>query len=191
MTDPSLNNATDPPQPLGLVAIPPHGCRDYLEMLSKVGTLVGDFYLRLGRAFEPAPLPAGMQVGSKGQCYRNAGERALESERWGYAEGFATLSVPVPVHHAWLVDPEGRAVDPTWGYVPEAQYFGVVLSTEALMLHVEETRHWGMLAEALPTGLVKRHPQEYLHPKFRPAPGQMAHFHQQVLAALRMDKRVR
>ena len=54
-----------------------------------------------------------------GECYSNCQEVASDDpHRWSYYEGCAVLMLSggsgIPVEHAWLVDSDGRVVDPTW-----------------------------------------------------------------------------
>ena len=48
------------------------------------------------------------------QCFDNAEKVAAERPGLRYTEGFALMDGSIPTHHAWLTDPDGKALDPTW-----------------------------------------------------------------------------
>jgi hypothetical protein len=92
-----------------------------------------DFVLRHGRFFEPQSLPARYRRRRGEECFANAFKLARKAGL-RYAEGVAiatsnTSPVPFPIHHAWCVDVDNRAVDPTWP-TPGFAYFGVVFDLE-------------------------------------------------------------
>lgn len=48
------------------------------------------------------------------QCYRNAWIATCGKRNLRYFEGFvASKSIPIPIQHAWLIDTDGKVVDPT------------------------------------------------------------------------------
>lgn len=148
-------------------------CETFLKGFKYLNSVVGHYYLGLGREYTPAPLPKGMVQGTPRQCYMNAGELALSEFRGlRYAEGYACCTVPVPVHHAWLVDDQGRAFDPTWGYVPEARYFGVVFRPDALADFISTSRVWGVFSEGFTQELLEREFESYLEEAWLPPPPQ-------------------
>lgn len=82
-----------------------------------------------GRAFTPQPLPDDIPRGPKGNCYENSLHAALDSGgEYGYAEGWATSSIGLPIQHAWLVDADGNAYDPTWDH--DAEYYGIAFDAD-------------------------------------------------------------
>ena len=84
-----------------------------------------DFVLRLGRDFPSRPLPQGVRRGLPRQCFHNAASLALRRpQEFLYVEGYA-FTKGLCTEHAWCVDREGYAVDPTWQGTHEAHYFGV------------------------------------------------------------------
>lgn len=59
------------------------------------------------------------------ECFKNCYE--LMHLNLTYCEGWATTGI-LPVLHAWLLDPDGRVIDPTWEVGLE--YFGVEFPAE-------------------------------------------------------------
>lgn len=90
-----------------------------------------ELVLDLGYSMSVKPLPAYIQRGRPKSCFFNCQKLALEREDLIYVEGYAIpASVPVTLAHAWLLTPDGRAIDPTWENTGLGQaYLGVSLST--------------------------------------------------------------
>ena len=89
-----------------------------------------DFVLKEGIECEytgnPRPKGCGVRKMQDQQCFRNAHIVAMRlPERYAYVEGFALGMIPVP--HAWLIDMDGKVVDPTWNKETCAEYIGVPL----------------------------------------------------------------
>ncbi|MGW2544579.1 hypothetical protein ACWC5I_27800 [Kitasatospora sp. NPDC001574] len=84
-----------------------------------------------GHTHTPAHWPAGMPRRSiGGRSFRNALRVARASAgALAYAEGFALREEGV-VHHAWCVDAEAAALDPTWPDGCGLAYIGVTLAWE-------------------------------------------------------------
>lgn len=83
--------------------------------------------------FTPAARPKGMRKLGDKACYRNALRVALKYHpEYRYAEGLAWLpGLGIAVHHAWVVDDAGNAIDPTWR-VPADRYHGVAFDMAEL-----------------------------------------------------------
>jgi hypothetical protein len=91
--------------------------------------------LGYGRPFAEALIPAARQQGPMKRCYRNALTAAFGSRGRAtvltYCEGFAMpVSLGIVVEHAWLVDPQGRVIDPTWDDADDCGYVGVPLTLQ-------------------------------------------------------------
>ena len=74
-------------------------------------------------------------------CFSNVQDLIAERPELGlvYCEGFAIRSgYNAPTHHAWAVSPAFYAVDPTWGHINQAVYFGVTFSRRAFA-------HWAQV----------------------------------------------
>lgn len=112
--------------------------QSYQAMLLEQGVLrQQDFFV----PDEPVLIEAEVQ-----QCYRNCYNAVFElGEGWTYCEGLAQTSMLL-VRHAWLEDPEGRIVDPTWAHLNHEAfgravpvYYGVRFDTAFLLEHSART----------------------------------------------------
>jgi hypothetical protein len=88
-----------------------------------------DFLLKHGQDFQYAPLPKGVKPGTPKLCFENA-FRLARRRHWWYVEGMADSGV-IPVHHAWVVNPEQPSIviDPTWEH-------GILLSRKRFYIGV-------------------------------------------------------
>lgn len=160
-------------------------CEAFLLQLSHFGVLSADFYLLLGQPRPSRELPAHLTRGEPRQCYKNAGVLATHRPELAYCEGYALRAGLIPVHHAWCLDPDGVVIDPTWPHDPANEYWGVSLSTEFLLLTLSASKVWGVLAERLPAEILQRHPDDYLHPEWRPEASRLDLFWNKLQARLR------
>ncbi|KXO73011.1 hypothetical protein AYJ56_17665 [Brucella anthropi] len=56
--------------------------------------------------------------------------RNHSQKQFCYVEGYACdLELPIPLHHAWLVNSEGEVFDPTWSDAEQCVYFGMKFKT--------------------------------------------------------------
>jgi hypothetical protein len=89
-----------------------------------------DFVLHHGRYWRGQPLPENYRAGKMGRCGINATRLARRRADLIFVEGYAVPFNPVgtellgPLGHAWVVDGEGRVIDPTWP-AGAREYFGV------------------------------------------------------------------
>lgn len=98
----------------------------------------------------------GVEPGRMKQCFENAGRHMIDDNELTYVEGyaFAHKLKGIPVHHAWLVTPDGEVIDPTWGshnpgfrgerYEPGIAYHGIPIKRDFLMKHLVRTGTWGV-----------------------------------------------
>lgn len=138
-----------------------------------------DLVLSLGRAWSPAPLPAGIEPMAIKQCFTNAYLLAARRSDLTYVEGYA--AGVIPVHHAWCVDRLGNVVDPTWASHPRTarglaagtEYMGIPFKTSWLKTHVrrclDSAGVWGVLSSyagspACRWPCMRLRPQAYLSP---------------------------
>lgn len=116
---------------------------DHVTMLAKFSPIT-KFIIEHGRMMpEMSPLHAGFKRGALGDCYMNAGRTSWGHPDLRYVEGYAVPgTVAFPMMHAWLIDPEGRVIDPTWE--DGAAYFGVVIPSEAYSECLMRLGYWGV-----------------------------------------------
>lgn len=101
-----------------------------------------EFVLRHGEEFEAIALPEEYEYAPPKLCFANAIMMA-EEHGLDYVEGYAmadALELPLPVHHAWNTDAEGRLIDVTWGAIllgsperqalPNGAYLGIRFSVD-------------------------------------------------------------
>ena len=92
-----------------------------------------DLVAKEGEAFEPRRLPGGYRRARIGDCGANAARDAFGNALLTYVEGFALhCSAPIPILHAWCVDPGGRVIERTWDFDPETEYLGLRIPTDEL-----------------------------------------------------------
>ena len=131
-----------------------------------------EFILEYGWWYEPSLLPKGVKGASPGECFKNAFDLALDDESLIYCEGVVLgTEASLPVHHAWVTDGSGQAIDNTLE-APAGAYAGVPFLTgfvnlyhlrnEAIIGLLDDYLHdWPMLGE------LGDRPGEWLAPKGR------------------------
>lgn len=114
--------------------------KGYLQNLAAVIQTVGartdwkyrgfeQLVLECGTMIELKPLPKTIKMGQPRLCYANCQQLALKNRSLTYVEGYAIAAgVSLPLHHAWLLDTDGCAIDPTWE-TPGCCYLGIPLAT--------------------------------------------------------------
>lgn len=88
-----------------------------------------ELYLKYGIFMEPGIAPEDIK-GAPSRCYYNCHQliRKREYKNLTYVEGYAiALDVSFPINHAWLMDSDGCAIDPTWRETG-LLYFGIPLN---------------------------------------------------------------
>jgi hypothetical protein len=145
---------------------------DYLNAIDGLmpsGNFLAKFLLAHGRTFAIDERTfKGRRMTIK-QCFSNATRMVCRDPSLTYVEGF--VSVIMPVHHAWVMRPDGGIIDPTLrikGRVgpPPHDYFGVPFAAEFLSRFLVETGVFGLLdgmspmSIALMTGEIE--PTEFL-----------------------------
>ncbi|MEG3838816.1 hypothetical protein [Microcoleus sp. herbarium14] len=90
---------------------------NYLVLGSFVHTFRSGFeqlVLEWGTMMQPKPLPKTIKRGQPRICYANCQRLVLKNRSLTYVEGYAMAQgVSLPLHHAWLLDTDGCAIDPT------------------------------------------------------------------------------
>lgn len=108
------------------------------------------FLLEHGRAFPVTERTYKGRRGTPKQCYMNAGNLACTSRGLTYAEGFVTLPrYGIPIPHAFLVDDQGGAVDPTLRRDDQGDrvYFGLLFTETYLRRSILASGYWGLLCD--------------------------------------------
>lgn len=84
--------------------------------------------------FAAVPRPACIPQGAPRGCYPNALMLSYGFPEFRYAEGWALLprSPGLWIHHAWVVDPDGNAIDSTWAE-PGSRYVGITACTQDIL----------------------------------------------------------
>ena len=125
----------------------------YLETVAALenqGQGVCAFVLAHGKPWIPASFEEVSPVQFKGtpkRCFANSQQLLLRLQKKGfdfqYVEGFAlSRNVPfLPIHHAWLVDQDGRVLDPTWDESELHQYFGVAFESDFIIQTIRRCGH--------------------------------------------------
>ncbi|MBW9051005.1 hypothetical protein [Rhizobium mesosinicum] len=86
--------------------------------------------------------PEWLKIGLKRACFYNATAYAAARDDVFYAEGYALEpALTVPVQHAWLVDADGRVLDPTWSRTKCHIYFGISFKRSFVMEMLATSRN--------------------------------------------------
>ena len=88
-----------------------------------------ELILDCGLAMKGKPRSSDIYLGRPKSCYYNCQQLVFTHEELIYVEGYALAhDLNLPLSHAWLMNSNGDAIDPTWE-TPGAAYFGVPLAT--------------------------------------------------------------
>ena len=135
-----------------------------------------EFILEYGWWYDPSPLPEGVESAPPGECFKHAFDLAWDDDSLIYCEGVVLdTEASLPVHHAWVTDGTGRAIDNTLA-APAGAYAGVPfltgfvnlchLRSEAVTNLLDDYLHdWPMLGE------LGDRPREWLDAKGRGTAG--------------------
>ena len=117
-----------------------------------------EFILEYGWWYEPSLLPKGVKAAPPGECVKNAFDLALDDDSLIYCEGVVLgTEASLPVHHAWVTDGTGQAIDNTLD-APAGAYAGVpfltgfvnlchLRSEDVISLLDDYLHDWPMLGE--------------------------------------------
>ncbi|MBB3979573.1 hypothetical protein GGQ64_004817 [Rhizobium azooxidifex] len=116
--------------------------KDFVGLLSSTEQAFGPstVVLKHGRAFKPSvDRTPWLKRGKPRDCFNNATAYAAVRDDVLYAEGYAVgPELVMPVQHAWLVDLNGRVIDPTWIDVDNHAYFGIAFDRRFLVEQLAE-----------------------------------------------------
>ena len=102
-----------------------------------------ELILDCATAMEAKPLPRNIKRGLPKNFYWNSQQLAFRKKSLAYVEGYVLpKDISFPVAHAWLLTPEGYAIDPTWE-TPGNCYLGVPFSTKWLKSLLAERKKKG------------------------------------------------
>ncbi|MDJ0726229.1 MAG: hypothetical protein QNJ38_14035 [Prochloraceae cyanobacterium] len=100
-----------------------------------------ELVLDLGVSSEAIPLPNDIELGQPKNCYFNCREIIKERSDLIYCEGFALVQdLPLAFSHAWLLDSQGKAIDPTWE-TPGIEYMGVPFNNQWAIDFIEQRKY--------------------------------------------------
>lgn len=136
---------------------------NYLRMLASDETRFGPAtaLLEYGRSFRIAAVRPGWLIcGKEKRCYNNSVAYSRARDDLIYAEGYALdPEIGFPIEHAWLIDSQGKVLDPTWDENDDHTYFGIAFKTSfviemltltgnvpGLLRQPEMRRHYGSRA---------------------------------------------
>jgi hypothetical protein len=94
---------------------------------------IEEFLIAHGTTFTPTALLPSIRPMPLGQCFENAYRLATRTSAFHYVEGYA-MGI-IPMHHAWVIDQDGNAYDPTWASGATglgSAYIGVELNLAAV-----------------------------------------------------------
>lgn len=75
-----------------------------------------ELVLDCGFEMNLAPLPLNIKRGLPRNCYYNCFKLLNNNFALTYCKGYGLIPhLPLPFIHAWLVDHNGKVIDPTWG----------------------------------------------------------------------------
>lgn len=131
-----------------------NGLLTFLEFVSGVASGSKKSYMKYGSYEELVlieghhmeqllPIPD-VQRGVMGECYRNSQLFVMDNSEFTYCEGWAiSARLPIPLQHAWVIDGDGKVIDPTWD--DEAHYYGIPFETEFLVDFTLNVGYYGIL----------------------------------------------
>ncbi|HEV2293557.1 MAG TPA: hypothetical protein VGR35_06855 [Tepidisphaeraceae bacterium] len=93
-----------------------------------------EFVIEYGWWYTPTAIPCHLSPGNRRECFKNAFDLAFENADLTYVEGYATLDGGLRIHHAWVTDGQGNAIDNTWPRAGAA-YAGVPFDTKYVNLN--------------------------------------------------------
>ncbi len=100
-----------------------------------------ELVLDLGIKTFAIALPSDIELGQPKSCYFNCQEIIKNRLDLIYCEGFATTpELPLAFYHAWLLNSQGHAIDPTW-QPPGIEYMGVAFKKEWVVNFIGQRQH--------------------------------------------------
>lgn len=104
-----------------------------------------DFVLREGRDMDLTPTDPQLEMGTAKECFANATHYMLQNQGCVYAEGYViSPKLPIAIHHAWVLNPEGLVLDPTLEWREGAAYMGVSFTRKDLLRRITKSGYYGL-----------------------------------------------
>jgi hypothetical protein len=118
-----------------------------IENFARIGypALMQRFVVNNGSVMTPIDeFPEDVEPGEKQLCFMNATN--LAQMGYQYVEGYGCRKeIGIPIHHAWVVDCEGRVIDNTWRNPQECVYMGVEFDLDVLCEEIDRNGVYGLL----------------------------------------------
>ncbi len=109
-----------------------------------------DFVLHEGRAMQPPAVNPKVRKRTAKECFRNSTNYVIEHRDHKYVEGYILSDdLPVTIHHAWTLHPEGHVIDPTLGWRPDTAYFGVEFELKDVLRRIRASGYYGLFSDGL------------------------------------------
>lgn len=147
-------------------------CELQVEAAKRFGhhpPLVEQFLLDHAREFEANPRPAWVEQMTPKMCFMNC-FLLVDEQRSGllgedvpeltYCEGFVFSSgLPIPIHHAWCIQPDDTLIEPTLQQRPDetVTYFGIEVPFDLLVEIVDETTTYSVLYKRIGHEILDEH----------------------------------
>lgn len=107
---------------------------------------VENYVAAYGQEFKTQALPADVERGQLGECYKNATLLVVGRDDLTYAEGWAMKDPGgLAVMHAWAVDKNDKVIDPTIPDPENWHYFGVRYNRERYLGQIIKAKFYGVL----------------------------------------------
>lgn len=137
-----------------------------LLMQAAAGERLSELLVKKGVFWGGSQLAPAVRRGPPRVCFQTAAQLAMASADLVYVEGYGcTDSIPLPIHHAWLLQQDGRIQDPTWER--GTSYAGIPVSLGVVERSAAETGYWGLFGMHTPKWLDARlrvwNPPEPVH----------------------------
>lgn len=105
-----------------------------------------EFVLEHGQQFRVGRPTRSIRRGKTKECYRNTWNLIPDHDDLTYVEGIGfNHEFGLGFVHAWAVDTEGNVIDPTWGYHPKTEYFGIPFDWQFVNQIIGDTEVFGLL----------------------------------------------
>lgn len=123
-----------------------HTINDYIERFTppKHPSIMERYVLRNGVSMHGSPYKG--KMGQPKMCFKNATHLAVSQPNLHYVEGYTLIpGLPLLIHHAWCIGPDGKVIDNTIKNPENHEYMGVVISRMELATELTRLKHYGIL----------------------------------------------